>query len=150
MVKPYTISMYEKYANGSSVKAGADILNGSFGVINNNGVFVNADHATHVALQVGKGDENHTDFVIPSGADLRVFDLRDWVGKCLQVSPVHIKYDSGQSYASITKGTLLSSNNDGALVINNTANNDAGNVYLKVIEKIEFDGNGVLCEICVA
>lgn len=148
MVKPYTISMYEKYANGSSVKAGADILNGSFGVVND-GVFVNATHATHVVLQVGKGDENHTDFVIPSGADLRVFDLRDWVGKCLQVSPVHIKYGAGESYATITIGTMLTSNNDGQLVIDANAATE-GNVYLKVVKKIEFDGEGLLCEICVA
>lgn len=148
MVKPYTISMYEKYANGSSVKAGANILNGSFGVVDND-VFTNAAKATHVVLQVGKGDENHTDFTIPKDTDIRVFALADWRGKCLQVSPIHIKYGAGESYATITKGTMLTSNNDGQLVIDANAATE-GNVYLKVVKKIEFDGEGLLCEICVA
>lgn len=147
MVKPYTISMYEKHNNSSSVKAGADILNGSFGVVTD-GVFTNAVKATHVVMQVGKGDENHTDFIIPNGTDIRVFELAGWEGKCLQVSPKHITYGTGEDYSDITAGTTnLVSDKDGNLVIAETV---TGQVYLKVLKKIEFDGNGVLAQICIA
>jgi hypothetical protein len=149
MVKPYTISMIEKYNNSSSVKAGADVLNGSFGVVSN-GVFVNDSQATHVVYQVGKGDDNHTDFTIPSGADVRVFALKDWEGKELQISPEHITYDSSENYASISAGTtLLATDTTGKLVIDADVATATGYVYLKVTKKIEFDGNGVLGQICI-
>lgn len=150
MTKPYLISMYEKYNNSASVKAGTDVINGSFGVIDANGAFVNATQATHVAMQVGKGDENHTDFAIPSGADMRVFELADWEGKYLQVSPKHITYNTGENYASISAGTtMLVSDASGNLVISAAAATATGHVYLKVTKKIEFDGDGVLGQICI-
>lgn len=149
MVKPFSISMYEKYNNGSSVKAGADVLNGSFGVVTD-GVFTNGTQATHIAAQVGKGDENHTDFAIPSGADMRVFELADWEGKYLQVSPKHITYRASENYASISAGTTtLVADASGNLVIDGGAAASTGYVYLKVTKKIEFDGNGVLGQICI-
>jgi hypothetical protein len=149
MIKPFSISMYEKYNNGSSVKAGADVLNGSFGVVTD-GVFTNGTQATHIAAQVGKGDENHTDFAIPSGADMRVFELADWEGKYLQISPKHITYNTGENYASISAGiTTLVADASGNLVINAAAATATGYVYLKVTKKIEFDGNGVLGQICI-
>lgn len=150
MNKPFSISMYEKYNNGSSVKAGADVLNGSFGVIDANGAFVNDSQATHVVYQVGKGDDNHTDFTIPSGADMRVFELTDWEGKYLQVSPKHITYDTSENYASISAGTTtLVADASGNLVIDAAAATATGYVYLKVTKKIEFDGDGVLGQICI-
>ena len=150
MVKNYTISMFEKYNNGSSVVAGADILNGSFGVIDANGAFVNATQATHVAMQVGKCDDNHTDFTIPSGADMRVFELAPWTEKELQVSPEHITYGTGENYASISAGTTtLVSDASGNLVIDAAAATATGYVYLKVTKKIEFDGDGVLGQILI-
>lgn len=149
MVKPYKIGQYEKFANGSSVKAGADVLNGSFGVVTD-GVFTNATQATHIAQQVGKGDDNYTDFTIPSGADLRVFELSDWEGRYLQVSPKHITYDTGENYASISAGTTtLVSDANGNLVIDAGAATATGYVYLKVAKKIEFDGDGVLGQILI-
>lgn len=146
MVKPYTISMYEKYNNGSSVVAGADVLNGSFGVVAA-GVFTNATHATHIAAQVGKGDDNYTDFTIPSGADMRVFELEPWTDKELQVSPKHITYDTTENYASISAGTILVANASGNLVI--SAASATGYAYLEVTKKIEFDGDGVLGQILI-
>jgi hypothetical protein len=149
MVKPYKIGQYEKFANGSSVKAGADVLNGSFGVVTD-GVFANGTQATHIAQQVGKGDDNHTDFTIPSGADMRVYELSDWEGKYLQVSPKHITYGESENYASISAGaTTLVSDESGNLVINAGAATATGYVYLKVAKKIEFDGNGVLGQILI-
>lgn len=149
MNKPYTISMYEKYNNGSSVVAGADVLNGSFGVVTD-GVFTNGTQATHIAAQVNKNDEAYTDFAIPSGADMRVFELADWEGKYLQVSPKHITYDTGENYASISAGTtMLVSDASGNLVISAAAATATGHVYLKVTKKIEFDGDGVLGQICI-
>lgn len=149
MNKPYTISMYEKYNNGSSVVAGADVLNGSFGVVTD-GVFTNGTQATHIAAQVNKNDEAYTDFAIPSGADMRVFELTDWEGKYLQVSPKHITYDTGENYASISAGTtMLVSDASGNLVISAAAATATGHVYLKVTKKIEFDGDGVLGQICI-
>ena len=147
MNKPFSISMYEKYNNGSSVVAGADVLNGSFGVVTD-GVFTNGTQATHIAAQVNKNDEAYTDFAIPSGADMRVFELTDWEGKYLQVSPKHITYDTGENYASISAGTtMLVSDASGNLVISAAA--ATGYVYLKVTKKIEFDGDGVLGQICI-
>lgn len=149
MVKPYTISMYEKYNNGSSVKAGADVLNGSFGVVTD-GVFTNGTQATHVAMQVHKNDEAYTDFAIPSGADMRVFELADWEGKYLQISPKHITYNTSENYASISAGTtLLATDTTGKLFIDADAATATGFVYLKVTKKIEFDGDGVLGQICI-
>lgn len=149
MVKPYTISMYEKYNNGSSVLAGADVLNGSFGVVTA-GAFTNATQATHIAAQVGKNDENNTDFTIISGSDLRVFKLADWTGKYLQVSPEHITYATSQNYASISAGTtMLVADASGNLVTSAGAATATGFVYLKVTKKIEFDGNGVLGQILI-
>lgn len=149
MVKPYTISMYEKHNNGSSVKAGADVLNGSFGVVTD-GVFTNGTQATHIAAQVNKNDEAYTDFAIPSGADMRVFELADWEGKYLQISPKHITYDTGENYASISAGTTtLVADASGNLVIDAAAATATGYVYLKVTKKIEFDGDGVLGQICI-
>lgn len=149
MVKQYTISMMEKYNNGSSVEAGADILNGSFGVVAA-GVFTNATHATHVAMQVGKNDENYTDFTIPSGTDMRAYGLVDWKNKYLQVSPEHITYGASENYASISAGTTtLVANASGNLVISAAAATATGFVYLKVTKKIEFDGNGVLGQILI-
>lgn len=149
MLKPYLISMIEKYNNSASVKAGADVINGSFGVVSN-GVFVNDSQATHVVYQVGKGDDNHTDFTIPSGADVRVFALKDWEGKELQISPEHITYGSSENYASISAGTtLLATDTTGKLLIDATAATSTGHVYLKVTKKIEFDGDGVLGQICI-
>lgn len=149
MNKPYTISMYEKYNNGSSVVAGADVLNGSFGVVTD-GVFTNGTQATHIAAQVNKNDEAYTDFAIPSGADMRVFELADWEGKYLQVSPKHITYGTSENYASISAGTTtLVADASGNLVIDATAATATGYVYLKVTKKIEFDGDGVLGQICI-
>lgn len=148
MVKPYTISMYEKYNNGSSVVAGADVLNGSFGVVAA-GVFTNATQATHIAAQVGKGDDNYTDFTIPSGADMRVFELAPWTDKELQVSPKHITYDSSENYASISAGTTLVADASGNLVISVGAATATGYAYLEVTKKIEFDGDGVLGQILI-
>lgn len=149
MVKPYTISMYEKYNNGSSVVAGGDVLNGSFGVVAA-GVFTNATQSTYVAAQVGKNDENYTDFTVPSGADMRAFKLADWKEKYLQVSPEHITYGASQNYASISAGTtMLVSDASGNLVISAAAATATGFVYLKVTKKIEFDGNGVLGQILI-
>lgn len=150
MVKPYTISMYEKYNNGSSVVAGADVINGSFGVIDANGAFVNATQATHVAMQVNKNDEAYTDFTIPSGTDMRVFELADWEGKELQVSPKHITYGTSENYASISAGTTtLVADASGNFVIDAAAATATGYVYLKVTKKIEFDGDGVLGQILI-
>lgn len=149
MTKPNRISMYEKYNNGSSVVAGADVLNGSFGVVAA-GVFTNATQSTHIAAQIGKGDDNYTDFTIPSGADMRAFKLSDWVGKELQVSPEHITYGTSQNYASISAGTtMLVSDASGNLVISAGAATATGFVYLKVTKKIEFDGNGVIGQILI-
>lgn len=149
MNKPYTISMYEKYNNGSSVVAGADVLNGSFGVVTD-GVFTNGTQATHIAAQVNKNDEAYTDFAIPSGADMRVFELADWEGKYLQVSPKHITYGSSENYASVSAGTTtLVADASGNLVIDADAATATGYVYLKVTKKIEFDGDGVLGQICI-
>lgn len=149
MVKPYTISMYEKHNNGSNVKAGADVLNGSFGIVTD-GVFTNGTQATHVAMQVHKNDEAYTDFAIPSGADMRVFELADWEGKYLQISPKHITYDTSENYASISAGTTtLVADASGNLVIDAAAATATGYVYLKVTKKIEFDGDGVLGQICI-
>ena len=149
MVKNYTISMFEKYNNGSSVVAGADILNGSFGVVNA-GVFANATQATHVAMQVHKNDEAYTDFTIPSGTDMRVFELADWEGKELQVSPKHITYGTSENYASISAGTTtLVADASGNFVIDAAAATATGYVYLKVTKKIEFDGDGVLGQILI-
>ena len=148
MLKPYLISMIEKYNNSASVKAGADVINGSFGVVSN-GVFVNDSQATHVVYQVGKGDDNHTDFTISSGADVRVFALKDWEGKELQISPEHITYDSSENYASISAGTTLATDTTGKLIIDADAATATGYVYLKVTKKIEFDGDGVLGQICI-
>lgn len=149
MVKPYTISMYEKYNNGSSVVAGGDVLNGSFGVVAA-GVFTNATQSTHIVSQVGKNDENYTDFTVPSGADMRAFALKDWAGKYLQVSPEHITYVTSQNYASISAGTtMLVSDASGNLVTSAAAATATGFVYLKVTKKIEFDGNGVLAQILI-
>lgn len=149
MNKPYTISMYEKYNNGSSVVAGADVLNGSFGVVTD-GVFTNGTQATHIAAQVNKNDEAYTDFAIPSGADMRVFELEDWEGKYLQVSPKHITYGTSENYASISAGTTtLVADASGNLVIDAAAATATGYVYLKVTKKIEFDGDGVLGQICI-
>lgn len=149
MVKPYTISMYEKHNNGSNVKAGADVLNGSFGVVTD-GVFTNGTQATHVAMQVHKNDEAYTDFAIPSGADMRVFELADWEGKYLQISPKHITYNTSENYASISAGTtLLATDTTGKLFIDADAATATGFVYLKVTKKIEFDGDGVLGQICI-
>jgi hypothetical protein len=149
MVKPNTISMYEKYNNGSSVVAGADVLNGSFGVVTA-GVFTNATQATHFVAQVGKNDENYTDFTVPSGADMRAFALKDWAGKYLKVSPEHITYVTSQNYASISAGTtMLVSDASGNLVTSAAAATATGFVYLKVTKKIEFDGNGVLAQILI-
>jgi len=140
--------MIEKYNNSASVKAGADVINGSFGVVSN-GVFVNDSQATHVVYQVGKGDDNHTDFTISSGADVRVFALKDWEGKELQISPEHITYDSSENYASISAGTTLATDTTGKLIIDADAATATGYVYLKVTKKIEFDGDGVLGQICI-
>ena len=149
MTKQNRISMMEKYDNGSSVVAGADVLNGSFGVVAA-GVFTNGTQATHVAMQVGKGDDNYTDFTIASGADMRVFELADWKEKELQVSPKHITYDTGENYASISAGTTtLVADASGNLVIDAGAATATGYVYLKVTKKIEFDGDGVLGQILI-
>lgn len=149
MVKNYTISMFEKHNNGSSVVAGADVLNGSFGVVTD-GVFTNGTQATHIAAQVNKNDEAYTDFAIPSSADMRVFELTDWEGKYLQVSPKHITYGTSENYASISAGTTtLVADASGNLVIDAAAATATGYVYLKVTKKIEFDGDGVLGQICI-
>jgi hypothetical protein len=121
----------------------------NIGVVSD-GTFANATQATHIAAQVGKGDENNTDFTIPSGADMRAFALADWKNKYLQVSPEHITYGTGENYASISAGTtMLVSDASGNLVISAAAATATGYVYLKVTKKIEFDGNGVLGQILI-
>lgn len=142
MLKNYTIGMLEKYDVFTSVKAGAEYVNGTIGNVVD-GVFNAAAKGTYVIMQKGKGDTLYTDFTVVKDEDVRVADLTKWVGKQLQVSPLHINVD----YVTLNKGSKLVSDNEGKLVVGTPAE---GELYLEVAEKIEFDGNGLLVTIAIA
>lgn len=135
MLKPRTIGMLEKYDVFTSVKADAEYVNGTFGTVAD-GVFT-AGAGGYVIMQKGKGDTLYTDFTVVADEDIRVADVAKWVGKQLEVSPLHI-------IGEFTKGDTLIVSATGKLAVGDAV---AGNVYFEVEEVINFDGVGALLTI---
>jgi hypothetical protein len=151
MVKNYTIGMLEKYDVFSSVKAGAEYVNGTFGKVTA-GVFDAAAEGTYVIMQKGKGDTLYTDFTVAKDEDIRVADLTKWVGKQLQVSPAHIVYATDTDYSDLVVGTTKMIINSDGMITQDAASTTlaTGDLYFEIADKIEFDGNGLLVTVAIA
>ena len=110
MIKAYKISMLEKYAPFEAVKVAADYMNGTFGTVSD-GVFTAGAAPTHFLYQVGRGDENYTDFTIPKDSDARAASLDVWNGKELFIEGANLP-------ASVEEDSKLDFDANGALKVN--------------------------------
>jgi len=101
--------------NNPTVIASADVINGYFFTIGADGKSVapaaNANEL-YVALNDMYGDERYVDgAIIPAGARLNGYRLKDWAGECLEVSGPNVAGD----VSSINVGDTLKADADGVL-----------------------------------
>lgn len=155
MVKFETMGMIKAAKSFPNIKAHADIANGYFCTIdfvNKATVAPTADTAktkdVAVVMNTVNGDVQYTDVTIPSGEYVNCFTLAELANQNLQLDESHITYADTKSYADIVKGTtLLGIGTDGNLEV--IADATGYGVYFTVLDKINFNGNGLLVKINV-
>ena len=109
MVKFSTISQIEKKYAFEDAVAGADVLNGDFGVVTAGEFAVDAD-AVKAVMQIEVGDNSDRDeYPIKKGEHVRVIDLAAFDGEIIEVY-------GAQLPATYVKGDKLVSDASGKLV----------------------------------
>lgn len=110
MVKVHTIEMLEHSAkNFPNVKAHIDMINGSL-VGMGDGVTTNpaTGKELYVVLNQQVGDKEYEEeYPISKDTMVNLYSVANWVDKELDITESNIVYGTGDTYASLTKGTEL-------------------------------------------
>lgn len=148
MIKPHTIEMIEKLAitDGTVKAATGGTKNWFIGDIKDGVVapFV-ADGKPQLFMNYAKGDNAYSEFITAEGEFVTAHDLKNWVGKELDVSPESITYAEGQTYNNIVTGSFMTVGIDGNLTLLEAE--PTSGLYFVVTKKQNFGGNGVLVKI---
>jgi hypothetical protein len=159
MIKLQTLGMLNVAKSDPTVIAHADIKNGYFHTISAGKTYApvagdsSADQTAEIriVLQTITGDDRYDpDAVIASGDRVNSFLLKQWHSQNLIINLSDIDLGTGVNYASVTSDgtTYLVANASGNLDI--VADPSYYGVYLKVIDKIQFNGDSVLAQVVVA
>lgn len=150
MLKAKTVGMInDNKKSFPTVKAHADILNGYFCTITDTAtVAPTADSAKgadlHVAMNTINGDDSYRDVGIKQGEYVNAFLVKQWDKQNLQLNDKHLT----NAYTTVAKDDKLVVDTDGKLVKKSDVTGFA--IYFRVVDKIQFCGNGLEVQIVVA
>jgi hypothetical protein len=158
MIKLYSVGMINTAKGDPTVIAHAEIKNGYFHTISAGKTYApvagdsTADQTADIRIAMNTiigNDLYNPDAVIASAAKVNSYLLKAWEGQRLVITDDHISYGTGVNYASVTSdgATYLVANASGDLDIVTDASYYG--VYLKVVDKIQYNGDAVLCEVMV-
>lgn len=157
MIKVRTIGMVDKnMKNDPTVKAHADIPNGYLCTVTDGKTVAPVAGASgakqskdlRIVMNTALGDNHGTDITVKKNDYANTFILKEWDGQDLVFDESHITYASGKSYSDIVKGTKLVADTNGKFAVTTDVSNY--NVYFEVIDKVMFNGNGIITRIVVA
>lgn len=156
MIKVRTIGMIDKnLKNDPTIKAHEDIPNGYLCTISEGKTVAPVAGASgspqsknlRIVLNTPLGDDCYTNITIRKDAYANTFMLKEWDGQELVFDESHITYASEKSYKDLTVGTKLIANTDGKFAVSTDVSNYG--VYFEIVNKISFNGNGIIAKIVV-
>lgn len=146
MVKFHELGMGVN-AKSKSVIAKASYQNGAIGTVNASGEFVlSSNKADYILLDVETGDDaGVSDYKVKAGANVKVYPLVDGV---YDVTPESFEFYGSNTYGNLSAGTSIFgvSSANGKFVGISTQPTASGSVYFTLVNKIQFNGNGISVE----